>query len=116
MTAKTESDSDGVRMAGKAALILIDKYTLQRIHSRIGEGVEMGLQEARVGAEIGECCAIAEAVVDAVARAVVPCIKRDRVIVAPEGIGIEGIGVNTIDFKENTSRLDMGEVVANLLV
>lgn len=116
MTAKTESDSDGVRMAGKAALILIDKYTLQRIHARIGEGVEMGLQEARVGAEIGECCAVAEAVVDAVARAVVPCIERDGVIVAPEGIGIEGIGVDTIDFKENTSRLDMGEVVANLLV
>jgi len=116
MTAKTKSDRDGVRMAGKAALILIDKDTLERIHSRIGEGVEMGLQESRVGAEIGECCAIAEAVVDAVARAVVPCIKRDRVKVAPEGIGIEGIGIDAIDFKENSSRLDMGEVVANLLV
>ena len=116
MTAKTKSDRDGVWMAGKATFILVDKDTLERIHSRIGEGVEMGLQESRVGTEIGECCAVAEAVVDAVARAVVPCIKRDRVIVAPEGIGIEGIGVNTIDFKENTSRLDMGEVVTNLLV
>ena len=116
MTAKTKSDRDGVWMAGKATFILVDKDTLERIHARIGEGVEMGLQEARVGTEIGECCTVAEAVVDAVARAVVPCIERDGVIVAPEGVGIEGIGIDAIDFKENSSRLDMGEVVANLLV